>query len=619
MGKKSIVFSLVALIGLSFCSFYSALLLRFDGALDTLHVLPFCVLLCIRHAAYMRWSLHERRWRFASTGDLVLLVKAHLVTSVGLAAVLLLFRYGSFPRSVLAIEFCLSLLMAAGGRVGARLVWEAVADKREPRNSSSRGVIVLGAGVSGHLVVKMFLSQRRIGYTPVAVLDDSEHLQGSLVHGIRVVGKLKELDTLLEKTPHVSAVVVAIPSISQEKLSLIEAVCQRFEVPLKCIQSFDDIACIDAADQGDGLTPDKLLRRDLVIEHEAEIGRALQGKRVLVTGAGGSIGSELVRQILAFKPASLVMVDSAEYNLFKIEREINRGSSIGLCKGVLATITDQVRLARIFAAEKPEYVFHAAAYKHVPLLEVNPYEAFVNNVVGTRNVLAASVASGVSKFVMISTDKAVDPSSIMGCSKRISEFLVQCFDSRVSGFGGAVVRFGNVINSAGSVIPLFREQILSGGPVTVTHPDMERFFMSIKEAVRLVLTAGTLGDRGEIYILDMGKPIKIVDVARKMLALYGRRDIPIVFTGIRPGEKLKEELTDQGEAMVPSAFRKVFRSRHAFCPEIEVESWIHQMERTVAKLSPEEISTEIRSFTLRALSIVEERALESNSMEAQVA
>jgi FlaA1/EpsC-like NDP-sugar epimerase len=487
----------------------------------------------------------------------------------------------------------------------ARLIWEHLSSVRPFNTEPLRDGVVLGAGISGHMIVKMFLSQRRLGYRPVAVLDDSEHLIGSLVHGVKVMGDLSSLRDVLIRNPRISAVVVAIPTLSADRFAMIEEVCLEFEVPLKRIQSFDDIACIDAREQEEGLTPDRLLRKDSIVEHESEIRNALFGKRVLVTGAGGSIGSEIVRQVGAFNPSSIVMVDSGEFNLYTIERDMRKRCPDIPCTAVLASVVDKGRINRVFQSEKPDFVFHAAAYKHVPLLEINPYEAFVNNVVGTRNVLAAAVAANVSKLVMVSTDKAVDPESIMGCSKRISEFLVQSFDAEAANFGAAIVRFGNVINSAGSVIPLFRQQILSGGPVTVTHPDMMRFFMSISEAVRLVLTAGTLGREGEIYILDMGKPIRIVDVARKMLALYGRRDIPIVFTGIRPGEKLFEELTDRGELLLPSQFKKVYRSRHAFPRSIDVGNWVSQMERRIPEMGSDEIAEHMRSFTAKALLTVE--------------
>jgi FlaA1/EpsC-like NDP-sugar epimerase len=297
------------------------------------------------------------------------------------------------------------------------------------------------------------------------------------------------------------------------------------------------------------------------------------------------------------------MFDNGEFNLYKIAREVALNFRGAPVRAVLGTIKDQRRLIDVFRDTKPEIVFHAAAFKHVPLLESNCYEAFVNNVVGTRNLLQIAVQSDVERFVMISTDKAVDPSSIMGNSKRLAELAVQSYQKLADQRGGAhpqfnaaVVRFGNVINSNGSVVPLFREQILSGGPVTVTHPEMERFFMSIREAVRLVLTAGTLGERGEIYILDMGKPIRIVDVARKMLALYGRRDIPIVFTGIRPGEKLTEDLVSDGEMRSPTRFRKVSKVIAERELAGNVRTWITTMESRIERISDAEIGQAMRAM-----------------------
>ncbi len=583
-------------------SYLAALLLRFDLDIEESFVqrallLPILVLVLTRFAAYTWWDLNRGSWRYASTRDLLTLVKAHVASTTAFVAVVALARIPDVPRSVILIDFGLSLFLSGGLRFMVRIASERFAS-RNPEFSGIREVVILGAGDSGHLLVKNLLSQKRIMYRPVAVLDDSERLQGSKVDGVPVCGTLSELEATLLRLPRVSAVIAAIPSLSSEKMSRIRGTCTAHDVPLKRLQSFEDIACADALSTTPFLSIESVLEKEVDIEHESEIREALSGKRILVTGAGGSIGSELVRQILPFGPAELTLVDMNEYNLFRIERELSGRHDDTVKHFCLGNICDAHRLQSIMSQVHPQIVFHAAAYKHVPLMEANCYEAFCTNVLGTRNTLQAAWRCGAEQFVMISTDKAVDPSSIMGCTKRIAEALTQSYHnaSRTEGseLKTAVVRFGNVINSNGSVIPLFREQILSGGPITVTHPQMERFFMSIREAVRLVLTAGILGTHGEIYLLDMGKPIKIVDVARKMRALYGRRDIPIVFTGIRPGEKLSEVLTDLTEEQVSTTYRKIrkLQSKHAH-PET-VRQWVESFDQTLRSLPDEVIAEEIR-------------------------
>ena len=603
--------------GLAALSYVAALCLRFDFDRHEYFTVqrlffPLSILLLFRAIAYMHFKLNQGYWRYVSTDDLLTLIKAHAASSFVFLATVMSLRIPEYPRSVIFIEFALSILLCGGSRFFVRLFCERYLGEVERRGGLRKPVIILGAGDSGHLLVKHLKSQGRIGYEPLVVLDDSERLIGSTVHGVRVAGPLSQLEKKLEKYPRVAAVICAIPTLSQTRLKQLQLICDGVNVPLKKLQSFEDIALSETVEI-EGPSIEKVLEREVLVEHEDEIRKALAGKRVLVTGAGGSIGSELVRQLLPFKPAAITLFDNNEYNMFNVQREFRQNWS-GIKKTfVLGTIKDQERLMRVFEEVKPEIVFHAAAYKHVPLMEENCYEAFVNNVVGTRNVLQASVNHGVSRFVLISTDKAVDPSSIMGCSKRLAELLVAEYGRgkdngswHPAALSTAVVRFGNVINSAGSVIPIFKEQILSGGPVTVTHPDMERFFMSIREAVRLVLTAGILGKEGEVYLLNMGKPIKIVDVAKKMLALYGRRDIPIVYTGVRPGEKLTEELTSSFEMTAPTRFRKVRKIEDiAVATNEQIATWVAGTEERLSVLTDAEIGQLLHSY-VRTVKLVKE-------------
>ena len=594
-------FGYVLALGLRF-DFAAAEMLPFERLL-----LPLSLLLLFRIGAKIFWGLNNGYWRYTSTSDLINIIKAHAFSSLLFVAAVGFLRVPGFPRSVIIIEFTLSVLISGGARMFVRLLCEKyLTPTALGEENLAKEVIVLGAGDSGHLLVKFLLSQKRIPYQPVLVLDDAERLVGTQVFNIKVAGPLSSLEHWLQKYPRVSAVLVAIPSLSKARYLEIEEICKRVGIPLKRLQAFEDIA-ISGSEDVEGPSIEGMLEKEVHVEHEDDIRQQLLGRRVLVTGAGGSIGSELVRQILPFGPAEVTLLDHSEFNLFKVEQEFSANGGETKKHFVLASITNHKRLQGVFARVKPEIVFHAAAYKHVPLMEQNCCEAFVNNVIGTRNVLEVSALSGVKQFVLISSDKAVDPSSLMGCSKRMAEMLVSEYSELgVKGNGHtrmntAVVRFGNVINSAGSVIPLFKEQILSGGPVTVTHPDMERYFMSIREAVRLVLTAGTLGAEGKIYVLDMGKPIKIVDVAKKMLALYGRRDIPIVFTGVRPGEKLTEELTTAWEKTSGTRFAKVREICGSFFSEDGfVSQWVSELERDVASLEDREISDLMRRFVRSA-------------------
>jgi FlaA1/EpsC-like NDP-sugar epimerase len=574
---------------------------NFEDTFRAQFVLPLLILLCLRNAAYLFWGLNEGYWRYTSSRDVFTLVKGHAVSSLVFTASIFLLRVENFPRSVIFFEFVLSLMMSFGLRMLVRSAAERFLRSPTEHRSLGREVIVLGAGDSGHLLVKTLLSQRRFGYLPVAVLDDSDYLQGMSVYGVKVAGRLEDLPMTLHQFPRVSAVIVAIPSLSEARFEALRTQALDFSVALKRLQSFEDIACLDAEDPHSQPSIEAVLDKNVFIEHEAEVRAAVGGLVVLITGAGGSIGSEIVRQVAQFSPAKLVLLDNCEYNLFRLEQEIKRSFPSLNTHYFLGNICDEARLLSLFTTHKPELVLHAAAFKHVPLLEANCYQAFQNNIVGTRNLLRLSLHAGVRRFVLISSDKAVDPSSVMGASKRVAELLTiqACHQAAEAGnrlFSAAAVRFGNVINSTGSVIPLFKEQIASGGPITVTHPDMERYFMSIKEAVSLVLTAGALAQSGEVYLLNMGKPIKIVDVARKMLALYGRRDLPIVFTGVRPGEKLSESLTQSSEHKVSTRFAKVSRVVSESAIPTDAMSWVISLERDISRRSDAEIGDLIKGF-----------------------
>lgn len=626
---------------LTILSFSLALGLRFDFELNQKFTfeyvgIPLLVLCVVRAVAYSYYELNRGYWRYVSTNEAVRIVKAHALSSLLFAAAIGIIRIQGFPRSLVFLEFALSILFAMGARLLVRLCCEKYLSKAAQPGSEVRDIVVVGAGVSGHLLIKTLHGIPNTRYRPVALFDDTTPLHGSAIHGVPIIGPTSELSDYLEHHPRVGAVILAIPVISTIKLQEIEQVCAKYHLPLKRLQSFEDIACNETIEPQSPRTIEQVLSRETNPEHEDDIRTLIKGKRVLVTGAGGSIGSELVRQLITFEPSQIVLVDKCEYNLFAIQQEL-RGDKSSVKKIYsLATITDPDRMNRVFSEYRPQMVFHAAAYKHVPLLEANCYEAFQNNIIGTRTLLEVSRRYQAERFVLISTDKAVDPSSVMGCTKRIAELMVGSCDGlpnevvTVNGVAGkppkdaptmstAVVRFGNVINSAGSVIPVFKKQILSGGPITVTHPEMERYFMSIREAVRLVLTAGTLGDKGEVYLLDMGNPIKIVDVAKKLLALYGRRDIPIVYTGLRPGEKLTESLYSSSELRTNSRFQKVFIVRARKPQRVDVYEWVSAVQEQLPHLNDLQIEAVIRTYVSGSESIDPARVPEVAELQEEAA
>lgn len=582
-------------------SYLAALFLRFDlNAYSYLRVeqiaFPLSSLLLLRTIAYLHWGVNKSHWRYASVTDLSSIMKAHLASTICFAAAIGVTRFPGYPRSLFVLEFLVSILLSGGLRLAVRMCSEKYAFLSRPSRSPVRKVIVLGAGDSGHLLVKYLQSNPRICYEPVAVLDDSERFWGASVHGVPIRGSISLLHSLINEIPNVSAVIVAIPTLSRLRRKEIETLCNSRNIAVKRLQSFEDIACTNGSSPIQDINVEALLEKESFLEHEQELRLTLAGKKILVTGAGGSIGSELVRQLMRFEPPKMICIDNCEYNVYNAHREFTQNNIHTEKRFIVANITDKRRISKIIEEERPDIVFHAAAYKHLPLMEENCYEAFVNNIIGTKVLLESCIEFGVGRFVFISTDKAVSPTSVMGCSKRICEWLVWNY-SRLSNHNlhTAVVRFGNVINSSGSVIPLFKEQIMSGGPITITDPEVERFFMSIREAVRLVLTAGILGNAGEVYVFDMGKPVKILDIAQKMLALYDRPDVPIQFTGLRPGEKLTETLIATGEKTTTTRFKKIKRLLPSYVAA-ETLQWVATVETQLDSLSDAAIGNLMKDY-----------------------
>ncbi len=468
---------------------------------------------------------------------------------------------GDFPQSVFPLDLAATVALVSAARVSVRFYYEAV--RPAPEGGVSR-VLIVGAGDSGEALVRELQRTKGGRYEVVGFVDDQAGLGSPSIHGVEVLGSTDQIKAIAERED-VEEVFIALPRAAPRELRRIVERCKGTNLRFRTVPPAIDLieGRVQVSQIRDVHIEDLLGREPVTLDTDA-IGQVLKGKRIVVTGAGGSIGSEMCRQIARYQPERLILIEQAENALFEIDRELRRLFSRLSIVPYVADICDAARVRHIFRTERPSKVFHAAAHKHVPMMEINPGEAIKNNVVGTMTVADAADEVGVARMVMISTDKAVNPTSIMGCSKRVAELYVQQLRS-TKGTQYITVRFGNVLGSSGSVIPVFKQQIATGGPVTVTHPEMTRYFMTIPEAAQLVLQAGTMGQGREIYVLDMGEPVRIVELANDMITLSGLRpgeDIEIVFSGVRPGEKLYEELSVVGENIAPTKHPKIGIWKH---------------------------------------------------------
>lgn len=486
-------------------------------------------------------------------------------------------QYSYLPLGVIGIDFALAFLFVSSVRVIRRMSSERAELRRiQPRDTAPVPTLLVGAGRGGVMVAKEIAGRPELGIHPVGFVDDDPTKRGSEVHGLRVLGDTSDVAYITKKYG-VKQAIITISSAPGSAVRSISSACQRAGLQVKVIPGLYQIVGGELnLTRMRSIAIEDLLRREPVVLDDAAIASDLRDRVVLVTGAGGSIGSELCRQVCRFAPARLLLVERTENALFEIHRELCEAFPKLIVEPHLADIADQRRIESIFDSTEPDVVVHAAAHKHVPLMEKNPGEALKNNVFGTRLLADVADARGVGAFVMISTDKAVNPTSIMGVSKRIAEIYVQALAMK-SRTRFVTVRFGNVLGSNGSVVPIFKEQIERGGPVTVTHPEMKRYFMTIPEACQLVLQAGSMGRGGELFVLDMGEPVKIIDLARDLIQLSGFEpdEIEIVFSGIRPGEKLYEELSVESEHAEKTRHPKIFIGRST--PEA--------LEDVIAKLS----------------------------------
>jgi FlaA1/EpsC-like NDP-sugar epimerase len=559
-------------------SWWAAFQLRFDSHLplkySQLFIRTLALVVVIKLVIFIAFGFYNRWWRYVSIRDMWAVARGVVVACIvaDLTVYLVSPVHGfRLPRSIAISDFLLTLGLVAGARLVARTV-----NERPGMNIVARGkeVIVVGAGDAGRLIVQEMQRSRMIDYTPIGFVDDDPRKQHTRIMGVRVLGTIDELPRILrEHRP--DEVLIAMPTVSGDVRRRIFEAAQQLRIGVKTLPGLYELISgdLNLAGQIRSVQVEDVLGREQVEVDFHEVAAYLEGHTVLVTGAGGSIGSELCRQIARVRPSRLILVDNAEGPLFEIERELVSERDFTAALPKLIDVKDRKAMRReVFEKYQPTVVFHAAAYKHVAMLETHPLESVRNNVVGTRILCELAAEFGVERFVFISTDKAVNPKTVMGQSKALCEWIVESFGHRRDVATRFVaVRFGNVLNSSGSVIPIFRKQIERGGPVTVTHPEMTRYFMTIPEAVSLVVQAGAIGGRGQVFVLDMGEAVRIVDLAQNMIRLSGKearlpddptsgpRDIRIAFTGSRPGEKIHEELWSGDDSVGETTHPKIMR------------------------------------------------------------
>ncbi|OIO88018.1 MAG: hypothetical protein AUK02_04320 [Anaerolineae bacterium CG2_30_58_95] len=523
------------------------------------------VSLIIKPMTYYLFGLYRRQWAYASTNELKLISMAVTVASAIVSAVMIALYsaqfFIGFPRSTLAIDWVLSLIGIGGFRLSMRLIAESQASGVKRPAGRVRNVLVVGAGDAGALVVREIQKNPQLSLRPIGYLDDEQAKQKHQIYSIPVIGKLADLDHVLNTRP-VDEVIIAIPSAGGRMVRMVTDICRLNGVPSRSMPGIYELlgGKVSVSRLREVDITDLLRREPVQIQNEL-IGASLSGKRVLVTGAGGSIGREICLQIARWGPSELVLLGHGENSIFEALLDLQDNYPSLPLQPVIADIRDLPRLLTIMKNHRPQVIFHTAAHKHVPLMEANVEEAVTNNIIGTRNVVEAAGACDVERLVMISSDKAIRPVSVMGATKRVAEMIVLDAAFR-TGRAYSIVRFGNVLGSRGSVVPLFKRQIAHGGPVTITHPDMKRYFMTIPEAVHLVLQAAAMGQGGEVFLLNMGQQVRILDLAEDLIRLSGLepgKDIEIDFTGIRPGEKLSEDLWDEGMRYQPTAHPEIFR------------------------------------------------------------
>ena len=531
-----------------------------EGLIRNIHGLTITSILSL--VAYYVFSyffnLYWRDWEYASVYEVITVVKCVSATVIVSTISGLAFFDTKVTWQFLIVCWLLLVISIGGVRLSMRVFREFFADSSVMGNA--KPTLIVGAGAAGTLLVRQMLMHPAMRMDPIAFVDDDPDKLRKDVYGVRILGAIKDIERIVD-TMGITKVVIAMPSLPIKKLNEVYDVARKTGAECVILPNIDDVMSGNLhVQQLRNVEIEDLLGRDPVELDQTMIEKQLRGKKILVTGAGGSIGSEICRQVSKFKPKEIIILGHGENSIYQLNMElVGKYSQHFTITPVIADVQDRKRIFEVMDKYKPDVVYHAAAHKHVPLMELNPREAVKNNILGTRNVAEAASHARVKAFVMVSTDKAVNPPNIMGATKRLCEMIVQDMATRSEYTKFVAVRFGNVLGSRGSVIPLFKKQIAEGGPITVTHPDIVRYFMTIPEAAQLVIQAGALARGGEIFVLDMGQPVKIVDLAKNLIRLsgYDEGDIEIKFTGLRPGEKMYEELLNEGEVNPKQVFPKI--------------------------------------------------------------
>lgn len=586
-------------------SYVLALYIRFDGVIGDQFISYFnkyiqfaLYITLIKVIIFYYFKLYKSIWKYASIHELVNILVAIIVSNTAVLSFLFI-RQSNLPRSIYAITALIDMLLIGGIRFSFR-TFNLLGEMSHINNCNQKRILIIGGGDACDMVIREYKNHSQLNSKPIAIIDDNKSKHGQLINGVAIVGGREDIPIMVKKLD-IDEILIAIPSASRAEISSLVEICKETKTKLKILPgmyelidgqvSISKIRDVDIED---------LLGRDEIKVDLNEISDYIKDKVVMVTGGGGSIGSELCRQIAMYNPKKLIIFDIYENSAYDIENELLRSYENLNLKTYIGSIRDRNRVFNLMDREKPKVIFHAAAHKHVPLMEDSPKEAIKNNVFGTLNLAQAADQFGVERFVMISTDKAVNPTNIMGASKRICEMIIQSIDS-ISNTEFVAVRFGNVLGSNGSVIPLFKKQIAEGGPVSVTHKDIIRYFMTIPEAVQLVIQAGAMAEGGEIFILDMGKPIRILDLAKDLIRLSGfdpEVDMPIKITGLRPGEKLFEELLLDEEGISTTKHDKIFIGKPIFSDYKFLIRTLDEMKNMISNSTDDEFVEYIKTIVL---------------------
>ncbi|BBK29091.1 polysaccharide biosynthesis protein EpsC [Staphylococcus arlettae] len=582
---RLLILIMIDSIIVTFSVFVSYFILQpyFESYSIKLLMLSALSLLISHHIFALAFNLYHRAWEYASVGELLLVVKAVTSSIVSTMIIVAILTAQSPFIRLYFITWMMHLIFIGG----SRLCWRVSSKHFGGKAYNKKPTLVVGAGQGGSMLIRQMLKSVEMKLEPVlAVDDDPKKYKIAITEGVKVQGTIADIPELVKKF-NIKKIIIAIPTVNQKRLKEINNICNIEGVELLRMPNIEEVMAGEIeVNQLKKVEVEDLLGRDPVELNMQMISQELTHKTILVTGAGGSIGSEICRQVCKFSPNKVVLLGHGENSIYLIHQELSKQYAGEIeFEPVIADVQNRVRLFEVMNYYKPYAVYHAAAHKHVPLMEYNSQEALRNNVLGTKNTAEAAKHAAVKRFVMISTDKAVNPPNVMGATKRVAEMVIQSLNDKTSQTDFVAVRFGNVLGSRGSVIPLFKQQIEAGGPVTVTHPEMTRYFMTIPEASRLVLQAGALAQGGEVFVLDMGKPVKIVDLARNLIRLSGKKeeDIGIEFSGIRPGEKLYEELLNEGEIHPEQVYEKIYRGKVKFFSRVEVDEIINDLVNNFSK------------------------------------